>query len=552
MNSDKKAKELLADSYINSVRRIQWAIQDGPTGRTLSELQSSPHFPGEVVGLCGQGGGHPYFRIPVDVLDATLKRIANVDELVIASLVDEAIEEISATCRDLRQQTYFDSGTGCVNDVQPSLVPLLPPAEIWLDGRELPMDVWRLVCFEFDLVSSSVSSLLSVNDFAFSAVNPSALAFRFLLNQLGGRRATFEVELDKVPTAWVPPGANPIVMDVSLARVFFEAGGLLTPLANEDFIKWYGAVRYLHWIDGGSPELRVKDEFNKNTIDCRYRGLFAEETAIGLMAIILGDVFGARPINNTVEVVPPGSLDPGQPVADFIAQATHPTNSQKTTIIAESKGSLGNVVNQARRERAKLQLAATKKAVFTGSNQILPLTLGSTIRFSKQKSRSRCIVTDPPAEVGPDPINVDPVDAWRVAYAKTLKFVGLETAADQVYRGAPAVALHPVDFDRQRDRKRNERDRQRLRRASSARQRFGMELVLDVGQYAFGLDAGVLSVLQRGIDREAISALADILDSPGEFTHMTARGDSFRTSLGVGCISYADLDGDAGREVTRR
>jgi hypothetical protein len=161
-------------------------------------------------------------------------------------------------------------------------------------------------------------------------------------------------------------------------------------------------------------------------------------------------------------------------------------------------------------------------------------------------------VTDPPAELGPDPINVDPVDAWRVAYAKTLKFADLETAAGQVYRGAPAEALRPVDFDRQRDRRRNERDRQRLRRASAARQRFGMELVLDVGRYAFGLDAGVLGVLQRGLDREAIYTLAEILDSPREFAHVTARGDSFRTSLGVGCISYADLDGDAGREDTRQ
>jgi hypothetical protein len=400
------------------------------------------------------------------------------------------------------------------------------------------------------MVSSSISSRVSVNDFAFSAVSQSALAFRFLLNQLGGRRITFEVELDKIPAAWMPPGANPIVKDVSLARVFFESGSLLTPMANEDFIKWYGAVRYLHWIDGGSPELRVKDEFDKETVDCRYRGLFAEETAIGLMAIVLGDVFGARPINNTVEVVPPRLLDPGQPVADFIAQATHPAGSRKTTIIAESKGSLGNVVNPARRARAKLQLAATKKVIYTGANQILPLTLGSTIRFSRQRSKSRCVVTDPPAEPDLDPINVDPMGAWRVAYAKTLKFAGLETAAGQVYRGAPAEALRPVDFDRQRDRTRNERDRQRLHRASAARHRFGMELVLDVGEYAFGLDAGVLEVLQRGIDQDAVFALPKILESRSEFANAMARGDSFETSLGVGCISYADLDGEDRREDT--
>jgi len=509
------------------------------------------HPSGEIVGLCGQGGKHPYFKIPVDVLDAALDRIEHGVMLAESHGMDSAMEEIAVACQELRQQASFDAGTGCVNDHLPSMVPLLPPEEIRLGGYQLPMDIWRLVCFEFDLVASSVSSQIAVEDFAFSAVNQSALAFRLLMNKLGGRRVRFEVELNKVPAGWIPAGTNPSVKDVSLARIFFEGGSLLTPLADEEFIKGYGAVRYLHWIDGGSPELRVKDEFDQDKVDCRYRGLFAEETAIGLMAIILRDVFGAEPINNTVEVVPPHALDHGQPVADFVAEATDPTSSQKTTIIAESKGSLGRVVNPSRHARAKEQLKETKKVFVAKSTQLMLLAFGSTIRFSRQKVKSRCVVTDPPVEIDPDAIEIDPVQSWRVAYAKTLKFVGLENAAQQVLRGAPAEAIRPVDFDRQRDRRRSDRDLQRLRRADAAQQRFEMALILDVGQYALGIDTGVLAVLQRGINGESAGRLSEILGTRRGLARERFTGDSFEASLGFGCISYSDLDVDGGRENTQ-
>ena len=540
MDAGLKAKQLLASSYSITVKRIREALHGMPS-----------HPSGEIVGLCGQGGKHPYFKIPVDVLDAALDRIEHGVMLAESHGMDSAMEEIAVACQELRQQASFDAGTGCVNDHLPSMVPLLPPEEIRLGGYQLPMDIWRLVCFEFDLVASSVSSQIAVEDFAFSAVNQSALAFRLLMNKLGGRRVRFEVELNKVPAGWIPAGTNPSVKDVSLARIFFEGGSLLTPLADEEFIKGYGAVRYLHWIDGGSPELRVKDEFDQDKVDCRYRGLFAEETAIGLMAIILRDVFGAEPINNTVEVVPPHALDHGQPVADFVAEATDPTSSQKTTIIAESKGSLGRVVNPSRHARAKEQLKETKKVFVAKSTQLMLLAFGSTIRFSRQKVKSRCVVTDPPVEIDPDAIEIDPVQSWRVAYAKTLKFVGLENAAQQVLRGAPAEAIRPVDFDRQRDRRRSDRDLQRLRRADAAQQRFEMALILDVGQYALGIDTGVLAVLQRGINGESAGRLSEILGTRRGLARERFTGDSFEASLGFGCISYSDLDVDGGRENTQ-
>jgi len=552
MSNDNQAKELLASSYQISAQRIMEAMRGGLEIQNSRESDSPPLIADEVVGLCGQSGRHPYFRIPVKVLETALRRIlgSGNSPASSANLIEHTMEEITAACQDLRQQTYFDTGTGCVNDRLPSMVPLLPPEEIWLDGRELPMDVWRLVSFEFDLVSSAVSSQVSVQDFAFSAVNQNALAFRFLIGQLGKRRVNFQVDLQNIPPAWASGVTQSFNMDVSLARLFFEAGSLLTPLATQDFIKWYAAVRYLHWIDEHVSELRVRDEFDKDSVDCRYRGLFAEETAIGLMAVVLSDVFGAKPINNTVEVLPSGLMQAGQPIADFIAQATNPANSQRTTIIAESKGSLRKAISKARRDRAKQQVQATN-VLFNGTTLTLPLTFGSTICFTAQSEQTRCLVSDPPQEIGSEPIGVDPVLAWRVAYAKAFRFVGMETAAVQIARGRPAESIRPIDFDRERDRKRSDRDFQRIRRAGHARDRFGMDLILDAGPCAVSVDQGVLVVLRDGISAESHFRIIEALASRRKRERERFRGGSFETALGIGCISYADLD-DGGNSDRNR
>lgn len=546
-NNDDAARLLLAKSYALSVGRIRAAIQGGLKIQNSRE-SFPPSFPGEVVGFCGQGGRHPYFRIPLRVLETTLNRIDRASPpgrpVSAASSIQRQMEEIAAACQDLRQQTYFDAGTGCINDSLPSMVPLLPPEEVWLEDKELPLDVWRLVCFEFDLVSSSVASQLSVEDFAFSAVTQSGLAFRFLINQLGNRRVKFDIDLKDIPAQWLPPTTTTLTFDVGLARIFVEAGGLLTPLSSQDFTKWYGAVRYLHWIEAGSAELRVKDDFNKDSIDSRYRGLFAEETAVGLMAVVLNDLFGAKPINNTVELLPPMASKKG-PIADFVAQARNPSTYQQTTIIAESKGSLGRLIKPARQLHAKKQVTTTE-VVFKGSSQTLPLTFCSSISFLTQKDKTRCLVSDPPAESNSDAILLDPVMAWRLAYAKALRFVGMETAAIQIVRGDPAEALRPIDFDRGRDRQRSDRDRQRLRRTAVARQRFDAELLLDVGEYAVGLDPQILAILRDGINLESAHGLPTILDARRE-RRERFQGPSFETTLGLDYVSYLDLDEGSNR-----
>lgn len=93
-------------------------------------------------------------------------------------------------------------------------------------------------------------------------------------------------------------------------------------------------------------------------------------------------------------------------------------------------------------------------------------------RFARDEgpSETHVLVSDPPQAEGSDPVYADPVRAWQVAYARAFRFIGLETAADQVLRGDPVTAIRALGFDRERDWRRSERDLRRLSRAAAARQ----------------------------------------------------------------------------------
>ena len=64
MNNDEQAKELLASSYMVCAERIMQAMAGRLKIQNSREPGSPPTTTGEVVGLCGQSGRHPYFRIP--------------------------------------------------------------------------------------------------------------------------------------------------------------------------------------------------------------------------------------------------------------------------------------------------------------------------------------------------------------------------------------------------------------------------------------------------------------------------------------------------------
>jgi hypothetical protein len=428
---DQLAKELLVESYSLSANRVLSALAGSLPISNSREPTSPPSANGEVVGLCGQGGRHTYFRVSDTALKATAENILRLPKSS-SNYVERAIEEVAAACQDLRRQTIFDDQSGCVNDRLPAIVPLLPPEEIWYNGRQLPLDVWRLISFEIDLVSSSISSHTSVDDIAFGSLSQTGLAFRGLISQIENRLIQFNVESKNLGTSFpIRFSSLPQMIPVSLARLFFEAGCLLTPLRESDLAVWYTALRYLHWIpkpprQSGPTSLSVLDEFKLDSIDARYRGIFSEEIAVGLMAIVLADVFGAKPIVNTVEYFAASNLKFKRgPIADFIAKARHSVSGAEWTIIAESKGSLGNSVDRSREKHAKDQVSNTKLRL-GGTSKKLPLAFCSSIFFSGQNREASCIVIDPPNEPSEEDAVLDNVEAWRIAFSKAFRFVGLD------------------------------------------------------------------------------------------------------------------------------
>lgn len=565
MDQEGQAKKLLIESYKVSAGRIQQALAGALEVHNSRNPADPPTGQGEVVGLCGQSGRHPYFRIPIRSLNEALDAIREVGQS--SSDIQRATEELGTICSDLRQRTFFDSGTGCVNDRIPSMVPLLPPEEIWFERRELPLDVWRLISFELDLVSSAVSQAVDIPDFQFGAFNEAALTFRLLMKQLGNRRVRFEAVPEALKAPWSYMLGSSRNIEVSLARLFFEFGSLLTPLSSRDLTRYYGALRYREWISDRGVDLLVRKRFDQDSVDSRYKGLFSEELAIGLMAVVLADVFEAAPINNTVDVVPRSSIRSGQPIADFIARCPNPANGNTVTIIAESKGSIKNSVSKKRRDRAKVQVATTSLA-FQGSTDKLGLAFASTLYFDNQGKRTNCTVIDPPDEGEEDLFDVDPVLAWRAAFAKTFRFVGLETASQQALRGDPVVSLRPIDADRREERprgRREDRDEERRRerreerredrraftrwrRASLARQMLGSEIVLDVGETGVVIDASVQRVLEAGLQPRVVSELEKILQHRRRSREGKQEGATFVSSLGVGMVFYDELERELGRE----
>ena len=129
-----------------------------------------------------------------------------------------------------------------------------------------------------------------------------------------------------------------------------------------------------------------------------------------------------------------------------------------------------------------------------------------------------------------------------MAYAKTLRFVGLEVAARQVVRGAPAEGLIPIDVERKGDERRDMRDHRRMYRVRMSRDRYGADIVLDAGVWGVSIDTDVLHVLRHGIKEGMENELADILveRSPSRRRHTGEA--TFATSLGIGCVFYPELE----------
>ena len=115
-------KGLLISSYLFSAHRITEALAGRLSIRNSREPGDPRAKPGRVVGLCGQGGRHPYFEIPRDALDTALDKIAKLlsslkDGLFLRSrsspslTIDSGLDQMAAICEELRRRTWFKDST---------------------------------------------------------------------------------------------------------------------------------------------------------------------------------------------------------------------------------------------------------------------------------------------------------------------------------------------------------------------------------------------------------------------------------------------------------
>lgn len=526
-----KASQLVVSSFRQSAERIATAMG----GLPAFSMSSSPGMP-EIVGLCGQGGRHPYFRIPLSGLATAIYAIYGLP----ADCDD--IDAIIAISKRLRAATVFDDHTGCVNDQAPAIVPWLPPEEITFNGQTVPTDVWRLLFAEQDLMLGSLALADDFADVTVMGLSHAALAFADLMRRIQNRHVTFEVTEQNMPSVFNRKVAHKSYR-VPIRRLFLEAGMLLTPLPGSGTAPWSVAARYADWIDGAQSELRILNSLKADSIDSRFRGLFAEELAIGMMAIVLHDLLHCHLVSNTVEVLgkrPDGAL------ADFIAKGSF--NGSPFSLIAESKGSLSSVVPPARRAKAKLQVGNTNLPGPKGTEY--RMTFCSTIRHTSQRSKSVCEVSDPPPDLDLPEQTREPndVDRWRAAYARAFRFIGLDAAASQALRGVPVTALpDSAESSSALSEGRDYTYSSRVRRLL-ADQLYAYP-VLGFGDGYVVLDQAILQRLQRGITPNSVPDIEATVIEQGfarrarmlqDQANGTESSDSFVGSLGIGLASNSD------------
>jgi hypothetical protein len=538
----KSARTLVTLSYRQSAERVLLGLSGNLIVCNKRSEAPAWNSTAEIVGLCGQGGRHPYFRIPVSALHTAATRLRSLDPID-----PNALQEVMLTSQLLRAATVFDDRTGCTNDRLPILVPLLPPEEIWFDGHEMPSDVWRLLFAETDTLAVAVAADIDIADVALGGLSYSSLAFADLMRSIGNCTVEFGLTEKALPApfAGTLKGKD---CRVSLRRLFFEAGCLLTPIKTHGVARWSVAARYADWIHRGpSSSFCIDRVFRHDSIDARFRGLFAEEMAVGMMAVVLQDYFGCHLINNTVEVL---GQRPAGVRADFIAEGT--SAGKPHAIVVESKGSVHTAVSKSRREQAKKQVANTSHPHYAPQD-VVRLTCCSTIRYSDQKARSVCDVWDPPFEPEPGFPEGEPTTPaywWRSAFARTLRFVGLDAASEQVLRGQPVTLLGPAGMSVEGGYEGHEsRAAEQRRRISKS---LDAEVVMGIPGGCVVVDRAVLSALRDGLsDNSYENVRTNVMESrhrrfPDRGSRREREGGSrretFLTGLGIGLALYDEFE----------
>lgn len=222
----------------------------------------------------------------------------------------------------------------------------------------------------------------------------------------------------------------------SLARIFFEAGILLTPAVSAlPYPPWFALFRYAHAFTGTQPNLALP--IGSEDLDPRLLGVLAEELAVGVTGALardlwtvqhLDDVEGLIRKNQVERLAPPPDPDFADARPDYLGLTV-----ANEAVFFESKGATGAPHKlKAARAKGKKQVNNVRSLLHphraTASRVVVSTQL--PIKGKNKSSRATTFLDDPVVPPRPETAAAGPRDLLvRRAYAKILSLAGLEDIA---------------------------------------------------------------------------------------------------------------------------
>lgn len=243
-------------------------------------------------------------------------------------------------------------------------------------------------------------------------------------------------------------------LEASLHRILIEAGIAMTPATTVwDPRSWYALFKYGASFAGTAPRLRLYE--GSRGLDPRLTAVLAEEVACGVTCFILREKLGVDHIADVYPLLREGDLkfvacSDAENRPDFFC-----FDNNSRGLLVESKGAMGTRSSIAERVEVEgwNQVMNVQPVKYRLRDKCGRLVIGTHFCIDKHHGRSETttLLKDPDGAVGDDFPDSDLV--LRVAYAKVLRFAGLDILADTLMmRESPpplnfnAFAINDVTF----------------------------------------------------------------------------------------------------------
>lgn len=234
------------------------------------------------------------------------------------------------------------------------------------------------------------------------------------------------------------------VMQVSLHRLLIESGIALSKATSSwDPRSWFALYRYGGDFTGTAPKLRFYDGVQDK--DPRLTAVASEEVATGITCYILREHFGLAHIADAYACIQRGELNYVSPTSlsrpDYFCQ-----DASGETVLAESKGATGTRCKITGRidPEGWSQVQNVRPVNLTLRPTCSRVVIGThfCVDGKHNNSETTTIIKDPDG-VESHERNTDSDAVIRLAYAKVLRFSGLDMIADRLVSGGELSGSFP-------------------------------------------------------------------------------------------------------------